>query len=70
MGEAGFDRRGLWIDDKEQGWSLRVGEVSSNIYLSAAEGYMDSGDREGLARWNEDMSSVGPVFGLFFSKRF
>lgn len=67
LGQAGFDRRGLWIDDQDQGWALRVGEVSSEIY---ATGVHDNMSLDEFNQWNDDMQGTGPVMGFFFSKSF
>jgi len=70
LGQAGVDRRGLWINDTDQGWGLRVGEVSTEIFASGAEGMINNDDFAALDQWNEDMAATGPVFGFFFTKDF
>lgn len=60
-GEAGVDRRGLWVDDKRTGTKIRLGEVSSNMAMTFAEA--------GNARLAREAMSK-PHFGLWFSKTF
>lgn len=74
-GEAAFDRRGLAIDDRQQGWRFRIGEISPELLATAAsasdpvyDGYnrYDSAER----RFYEDLAQAGPVFGLWWGVRF
>ena len=60
-GEAGIDRRGLWIDDRDTGTKFRLGEVSSNLATTFAEAGNTHLTREALAK---------PHVGFFFSKTF
>ena len=63
-GEAGLDKRGLWIDDKTavNPWTLRVGDVSQEMMYGACETGNDDFFR--------DVKEQGPIFGFFFSKSF
>lgn len=60
-GEAGLDRRGLWVDDKHTGTRIRVGEVSGNL----AQTFAEQGNMQ-LAR----ECLKGPRLGFVFSKTF
>lgn len=60
-GEAGIDRRGLWVDDRHTGTKIRLGEVSANLAMTFAEAGQPRLVREALAK---------PHFGFYFSKTF
>ena len=62
LGEAGADARGLWLDDRQQGWNLRLGNVQGEMIRDAAE----RGDRRGI----NDLWRSGPIWGLHFSRKF
>ena len=47
-----------------------MGEVSTEIFASGAEGMINNDDFAALDQWNEDMQTTGPVFGFFFTKDF
>ncbi len=59
-GEAGLDRRGLWVDDKDTGFSLRLGEVGGLLARDLAP-HNPSASRQALSQ---------PHAGLWFSKTF
>lgn len=60
-GEAGRDRRGLWIDDADTGTRARLGEVGYEMAATLAGQGNIAAARQALAR---------PHFGLWFSKTF
>lgn len=60
-GEAGADRRGLWIDDKDTGTRVRLGEVGMEMAMTLTEQGNIRAARE--AMWK-------PHFGLWLSKTF
>lgn len=62
LGEAGIDAKGLWLDDRQQGWSLRVGNIQGELLHDAAE----RADRRTVQR----LGRTGPIWGMHFSKKF
>ena len=66
FGEAEWKSSGLWIDDQEQGWQLKMGEISREMLMTNPF----ENDYDDFMRWQEDLQSAGPIFGLFFSKEF
>lgn len=37
FGEAGLNRTGLWINDKQQGWSLKIGDITYELLYDQYE---------------------------------
>lgn len=62
LGEAGIDSRGLWIDDRQQGWTLRVGNIRHEMLRDAAE--WTDGQRRRLP------VRTDPLWGAHFSRKF
>lgn len=62
LGEAGIDARGLWIDDRPQGWSLRLGYIQGNLLHDAAE----RADMREVRR----RGRTCPILGMHFVKKF
>lgn len=62
MGEAGIDARGLWIDDRQQGWSLRVGDIQGELLQEAATRLE--------RRMVRSIAGAGPIWGVHFGKEF
>lgn len=60
-GGAGTDRRGLWVDDKDTGTRLRIGEVGWEMAYDLYE----QGNRRAA-----EQALKKPHFGLWFSKTF
>jgi hypothetical protein len=60
-GEAGADRRGLWINDKDTGTRVRLGEVGMEMAMTLAK-------QGNMRAAHEAMSK--PHVGLWFSKEF
>ncbi|MCD8140832.1 MAG: hypothetical protein LUE17_13825 [Planctomycetaceae bacterium] len=58
--ESGLDRRGLWVEDLDAGFSLRLGAVGGNLAQDLAPHNPDA-SRQALSR---------PHAGLWFSKVF
>lgn len=62
LGEAGIDTRGLWLDDRQQGWKFRLGDIQGELIHDAAE-RMDR-------RLVNELGRSGSIWGLHFTKRF
>ena len=62
FGEAGLDAGGLWIDDRQQGWSFRAGNIKGELLHDAAE--------FGNRRIVDAVGRSGPVWGFHFSREF
>lgn len=60
-GQAGKDRRGLWVDDRLTGTRIRLGEVGNELAYTFAE--------QGNTRLMKEALKK-PHFGLWFSKSF
>jgi hypothetical protein len=60
-GEAGADRRGLWIDDKDTGTRVRLGEVSMEMAMTLAEQGNLSAAKQAISK---------PRIGFFWQRRF
>jgi hypothetical protein len=60
-GEAGADRRGLWVDDRDTGTKIRLGEVGREM----AYNLYGQGNRRAA-----EQAMRKPHFGLWFSKTF
>lgn len=62
LGEAGIDAGGLWLDDRDQGWRFRAGNIRNELLYDAAE----SGNRRAV----DSLGRSGPVWGLHVSRKF
>ena len=61
FGEAGRDRRGLWVDDPGTGTRIRLGEVGREMAATLAEQGNTPAMRQVMKK---------PHYGLWFSKTF
>lgn len=68
-GEAELRTDGLWIDDRTQGWRLKIGEISRELIAGAVHGFGRQ-DYEEFRRWELDIQQSGPILGVWWEHKF
>lgn len=70
LGEAGVDAGGLWIDDRQQGWALRVGDVHREMLRDEAERVQRIGSGRMVRFGGAPSKLLRRIFGIHFRKEF
>lgn len=72
-GQAGIDKRGFWVNDRQSGLRVRLGDVSANLAgefaRTAADRRAASRDRQTAMREVRKLATR-PRFGLWISREF